>query len=70
MPYVNIQVTDEGVTREQKQKIIHGVSQLLWEVLKKDPTLTHIVIQEIGLDNWGWQGETVTNLRAKQNQQS
>ncbi len=67
MPYVNIQVTDEGVTKEQKQKIINGVTQLLFEVLHKDPNVTHVVIQEIGLDNWGWKGEQVSEIRKKQN---
>lgn len=68
MPYVNIQVTKEGVTKEQKQKIINGVTQLLFEVLQKDPVLTHIVIQEIELDNWGWKGEQASELRKKENE--
>lgn len=63
MPYVNIQVTDEGVTKEQKQKIVIGVTQLLLDVLHKDPNLTHVVIQEVGLDNWGWKGELVSEIR-------
>jgi 4-oxalocrotonate tautomerase len=66
MPYVNIQVTDEGVTKEQKQKIISGVTQLLFEVLHKDPNVTHVVIQEIKLDNWGWKGEQVSEIRKNQ----
>ncbi|MDI9310513.1 MAG: 4-oxalocrotonate tautomerase family protein [Limnohabitans sp.] len=66
MPYVNIQVTDEGVTKQQKQTIINGVTQLLYDVLQKDPNLTHVVIQEIGLDNWGWKGEQVSEIRKSQ----
>lgn len=66
MPYVNIQVTKEEVTKEQKQKIISGVTQLLYEILQKDPVLTHIVIQEIELDNWGWKGEQVSEIRKNQ----
>jgi 4-oxalocrotonate tautomerase len=63
MPYVKIEVTREGVTREQKQKLIKGVTDLITEVLNKDPQLTHVVIQEIGLDDWGWAGEQVSVLR-------
>lgn len=65
MPYVKIEVTREGVTREQKQKLISGITQLITDVLDKDPSLTHIVIQEIELDDWGFAGEQVSVLREK-----
>lgn len=65
MPYVKIEVTREGVTREQKQSLIAGVTKVITEVLDKDPKLTHIVIQEIELDDWGYAGEQVSVLREK-----
>jgi 4-oxalocrotonate tautomerase len=65
MPYVKIEVTREGVTREQKQALIKGVTDLITDVLNKDPHLTHIVIQEIELDDWGYAGEQVSVLREK-----
>lgn len=65
MPYVKIEVTREGVTREQKQALIAGVTNVITEVLDKDPKLTHIVIQEIELDDWGFAGEQVSVLREK-----
>ncbi|MBZ4043738.1 tautomerase family protein [Flavobacterium hibisci] len=65
MPYVKIELTREGITREQKQKLISGITGLITEVLNKDPHLTHIVIQEIELDNWGYAGEQTSILREK-----
>ncbi len=65
MPYVNIKVTDEGVTSDQKQALIAGTSKLLHEVLDKDPKTTFVVIDEISTDNWGVGGEQVTRLRSK-----
>ncbi|MEN0052527.1 MAG: 4-oxalocrotonate tautomerase family protein [Mucilaginibacter sp.] len=65
MPYIKIEVTREGVTREQKQTIIKGVTDLISNVLNKDPQLTHVVIQEIELDDWGFAGEQVSVLREK-----
>jgi 4-oxalocrotonate tautomerase len=65
MPYVKIEVTREGVTREQKQILIAGVTKLITEVLDKDPQLTHVIIQEIELDDWGYAGEQVSVLREK-----
>jgi 4-oxalocrotonate tautomerase len=63
MPFVKIEVTREGVTREQKQQLIKGVTDLITGVLNKDPHLTHVVIQEIDLDDWGYAGEQVSVLR-------
>lgn len=63
MPYVKIEVTREGVTRQQKQQLIKGVTDLITDVLNKDPHLTHVVIQEIELDNWGYAGVQTSILR-------
>ena len=65
MPYIKIELTREGVTREQKQALIAGVTKLVTDVLDKDPKLTHVVIQEIELDDWGYAGEQVSVLREK-----
>jgi 4-oxalocrotonate tautomerase len=63
MPYVLIQVTDEGVTREQKQTLIRGATELVVKTLHKDPAATFVVIQELATDNWGVAGTSVTELR-------
>jgi 4-oxalocrotonate tautomerase len=65
MPYIKIEVTREGITREQKRALIKGVTDLMTTVLNKDPQLTHVSIQEIELDNWGFAGEQVSVLREK-----
>ena len=53
MPIVTIQVTREGVTPEQKAALIKGATDLLKDVLGKDPNLTFVIIQEVELENWG-----------------
>lgn len=65
MPYVNIKVTEEGVTAEQKQALIKGTTQLLVDVLNKNPETTFVVIDEVNTDNWGIGYNTVTDLRNK-----
>ncbi|AXY72726.1 4-oxalocrotonate tautomerase family protein [Paraflavitalea soli] len=65
MPYIKIEVTREEVTREKKQQLIKGVTDLITNILNKDPHLTHVVIQEIELDDWGYAGEQVSVLREK-----
>jgi len=56
MPYINIKVTDEQVTKEQKRQLIEGATQLVVEVLDKNPKTTHVVIEEIPIENWGVNG--------------
>lgn len=63
MPYVNIKITREGATAEQKQKLIRGVTRLLQDVLGKNPQTTFVIIEEVDTDNWGIAGETVTERR-------
>lgn len=63
MPYVNIRITDEQVTSEQKRKLIAGVTALLKKVLHKNPATTFVIIDEVATDNWGIAGETVTDRR-------
>lgn len=65
MPYINIKVTDEGVTKEQKQQLITGATQLLVDVLGKNPATTVVVIDEVNTDNWGVAGEQITEVRKK-----
>ena len=65
MPYVNIKITKEGATSDQKAQLIKGVTQLLVDVLGKNPKTTVVVIDEVETDNWGIGGETVTVLRSK-----
>jgi len=65
MPYVKIEITREGVTRQQKATLIKGVTDLITDTLNKDPQLTHVVIQEIDLDDWGFAGDQVSELRNK-----
>ena len=71
MPYVNIRITDEGCTTEQKKLLIEGVTDLLEDVLGKNPKTTFVIIDDhTSTDNWGVGGETVTALRKKAAEES
>lgn len=63
MPFVQIDVTKDGVTAAQKAQLISGVTKLLLDVLQKDPDLTHVIIREVETDNWGVSGIQVTEKR-------
>lgn len=63
MPYVNIKVTREGVTPEQKAALISGVTEVLQQVLSKDPATTFVVLDEVELADWGIGGLPVAEYR-------
>lgn len=65
MPFVNVKITKEDVTSEQKAAVIKGITELLQSVLGKDPETTHIVIDEVNTDNWGYRGVQTTEIRSK-----
>ncbi|MBQ4825865.1 4-oxalocrotonate tautomerase family protein [Leisingera sp. M527] len=69
MPYVNIKVTREGgpdgtgPSADQKAQLITGVTDLLQEVLGKNPATTFVVINEVPLEDWGVGGLPVQEYR-------
>ena len=65
MPYVNIKITKEGATTKQKAELIKGVTELLSNILGKNPATTVVTIDEVEMDNWGIGGESVTVRRKK-----
>jgi len=63
MPYVNIKITREGTTQEQKNRLIRGVTDLLVDVLDKNPNTTFVVIDEVEMEDWGVGGLPVEEFR-------
>jgi 4-oxalocrotonate tautomerase len=63
MPYVNVKITRDGVTAEQKARIVAEMTDTLVRVLGKRPEHIHIVIDEIDPENWGFAGVLTTEYR-------
>jgi len=66
MPFVSVRITRDGVTREQKAQVIAEITETLQRVLGKPPELTHIVIEEVDMDNWGHTGLTISEHRKRE----
>ena len=64
MPYVNVRVTP-AITTPQKAEIIARITQVLVDVLDKNPEHTHIVIDEIAEENWGYSGMLTSEYRKR-----
>ena len=63
MPYVNVKITREGVTPEQKAELIKGMTDVLVRVLNKNPATTVVVIDEVAMEDWGIGGLPVEQYR-------
>ena len=65
MPYVNVQIT-KGASREQKAELVKDITESLTRVLGKKPEYTHVVIQEIEEENWGYAGMLTDDWKKNQ----
>ena len=65
MPYVNVRITKDGVTPEQKAAIVKEITDTLVRVLGKRPDHTHVVIDEVDPENWGYAGILTTEYRKR-----
>ena len=63
MPMVNVKITREGATAEQKSQVIAEMTEVLARVLGKNPATTIVIIEEVETENWGIAGEAVSELR-------
>jgi 4-oxalocrotonate tautomerase len=66
MPYVNVRITRDGVTADQKRQLVEDITETLVRVLGKKPEHIHIVIDEVEPENWGYAGMLTTEYRERQ----
>ena len=66
MPMVNVKITREGATAEQKSRVIAEMTEVLARVLGKNPATTIVIIEEVETENWGIAGEPVSELRKRE----
>ncbi|MCR2105063.1 4-oxalocrotonate tautomerase family protein [Campylobacter upsaliensis] len=67
MPFVNIKITKENETptKEQKEALIQGITELIAKILNKNKASTVVIIDEINTDNYGLGGESITQVRKR-----
>ena len=66
MPYINIKMTHEdgGATKEQKEKLVKGITDLFAEVFNgRGSKSAVVIIEEISTDNYAIGGVTISNIR-------
>jgi 4-oxalocrotonate tautomerase len=65
MPFVHLLITKGHVTRTQKQQLVKDFTDSLVRVLNKKPEHTHIVVEEVDPDNWGFAGMLTSDYRKR-----
>lgn len=65
MPFVNVKIT-RGATTDQKARLVADITRSLADVLGKRPEHTHIVIDEVDEENWGFAGVLTTEFRRRE----
>ena len=66
MPMVNVKITREDATAEQKSQVIAEMTEVLARVLGKNPATTIVIIEEVETENWGIAGEPVSERRKRE----
>ena len=66
MPYVSVRITRDGVTVEQKRRVVEEITRTLVNVLDKRPEHIHVIIDEVEPENWGFAGMLTTDYRRAQ----
>jgi 4-oxalocrotonate tautomerase len=60
MPFVHVRVTP-AIALDQRRQIVEDITASLVRILDKDPRMTHIVIDEVPPDNWGFDGRLTSD---------
>jgi len=62
MPLVNISVTPQNLTPEQKKETIRLVSEAVAQGTGKPKEKVWVILNEIDPDNWGAGGRSVSDI--------
>jgi len=63
MPVIIVKAI-EGASVEQKELLIEKITEIMRDVMGKNPETTHVIIEEVMPENWGLRGKSVARIRA------
>lgn len=59
MPYINVKLVKDQVTKNQKSEVIEGITNLVVNVMHRNRLETVINIDELNLDDWAIGGKSL-----------
>ena len=65
MPVINVKMTHEdgGATKEQKEKLSKGITELFSQIFNRGPSSAVVIIEEVSTDNYSVGGKSITQIR-------
>ncbi len=60
MPIVRVEIAKGVATVEQKRKVIRRITDVLVEELGRNPEYVFVLIDEVDTDNWGRNGQPLS----------
>jgi 4-oxalocrotonate tautomerase len=63
---VNVKITREGATAEQKSQVMAEMTEVLARVLGKNPETTIVIVEEVETENWAIAGQPVSERRKQE----
>lgn len=63
MPVLTVR-TVEGIPADKKEELMARLTEVMRDVLGKNPEATHIILEEVPAENWGIRGKTVAAIRS------
>lgn len=70
MPVITVKMTHEdgGATKEQKEQLSQGITELFAKIFNgRGAKSAVVIIEEVSTDNYAIGGHTITQIRSKQN---
>ena len=64
MPFISIEAAHP--TKEQKEKLIAGLTKTASDILGVDEKFFYVLVKENDLDNWGTGGKPLSQFLAEQ----
>jgi 4-oxalocrotonate tautomerase len=68
MPVINVKMTHEdgGATKEQKEELSKGITELFAKVFNgRGANSAVVIIEEVSTDNYSIGGKTITQIRSE-----
>ena len=67
MPVINVKMTHEdgGATKEQKEKLSKGITELFAQIFNRGASSAVVIIEEVSTDNYSIGGKTISQIRSE-----
>lgn len=68
MPVINVKMTEEdgGATKEQKEELAKGITELFAKIFNgRGASSAVVIIEEVNTDNYSIGGKTISQIRSE-----